>query len=59
MKKEPTKSYIVSMECVVRKDVITFSCTEDQARNDPWDYVESEIEIDQVDWKVISIMENT
>ena len=54
----PNKSWIVRMECTVIKDVVVESCTEDEAQCNPWGHVVSEIEVEQKDWKVISVEEN-
>lgn len=40
------------MKCVVFKDVYCVDCTEEEARENPWDYAEDEREVDQVDWDV-------
>ena len=60
MAKEPTKgSWIVRMKCVVLKDVYVADCTEDEARNNPFDQdVEDEIEVEQTDWDVQSVEPN-
>lgn len=53
-----TKSWIVTMECVVSKEVICDNCTEEQARKDPFEYASDERETGQVDWKVESVEPN-
>lgn len=51
-KKEPTGSFIVNMRCVVMKKVYVEDCTEEQARNNPWEHATNEIEGDQIGWTV-------
>ena len=57
-KRDKKGSYIVTIECVVRKEVICENCTAEQARADPWDFAEDEHEIDQMDWNVLSVEPN-
>lgn len=51
-------SFIVSMRCVVRKEVVVTGCTRQQAETSPWEYAEDETETDQEDWEVLSVKEN-
>ena len=48
-------AFVVRCECVVHKDVYVEDCTEEQARADPWEYAVDEQEVDQWDWKVLSV----
>lgn len=57
-RKPMPKSWIVTMKCVVRKEVICDDCTEDDARNNPWDFAGNEMETDQEDWEVLSVKPN-
>lgn len=52
------KTWIVTIECVVDKEVVCENCTEDQARDNPWDYAIDEREVSQSDWTVKSVKEN-
>jgi len=52
------KNWIVRMECVVIKDVYADNCTEEQARNEPFEHATDEIEVDMRDWEVKSVSPN-
>ena len=57
--KAPVKrEWIVTMRCVVRKTVTLKDCTEEQARESPWDFAFCENEIDQIDWTVEKVEAN-
>lgn len=57
--KKKNRSWIVRLRCVVIKEVTCDDCTEDQARDEPWEYVDGdETEIEQVDWEVQSVKVN-
>ena len=58
-KKEKKSSWIVRLRCVVTKEVVCDDCTEDEAKREPWEFSGDEREIDQVDWHVLSVEENT
>lgn len=59
MKPKKKRSWIVRLRCVVVKEITCEDCTEDQARDDPWEHVDGdELEIEQVDWEVKSVKEN-
>lgn len=51
-------SWIVEVECVVRKQLVCDGCTEQQARLSPWLHVNDETELEQIDWKVMSVKPN-
>lgn len=52
------KTFSVEMICKVRK-LITVQCDDEQvARDDPWDHATNEMEIDQIDWEVVSVTED-
>lgn len=52
-------SWIVRMECVAIKEYILDDCTEEQAKEKPFDQdVIDEIEVYQIDWKVLSVEPN-
>ena len=57
--KEKKSSWIVRLRCVVTKEVVCDDCTEDQANRNPWEFAGDEREIEQVDWDVLSVEENT
>ena len=52
------REWMVRMRCVVIKDVVTRSCTADQAWSDPWEFAEDETEVEQVDWDIIDFRPN-
>jgi hypothetical protein len=43
------------MECKVTKEVYCVNCTEEQAKSDPFEHAVDEIEIDQIDYDVLSV----
>jgi hypothetical protein len=49
------KQVIVTMRCTVTKEVVCENCTEEEARNAPWDHAVDERELGQEDWEVRSI----
>lgn len=48
-------AYEVTLRCKVRKLVTCKDCTEDQAREHPFDYAVDELEIDQEEWEVVEV----
>lgn len=53
------KQWIVTMRCTVTKEVIVTECTEEQAKENPYDCeVIEERETDQSDFDVLSVEEN-
>ena len=52
------QEWIVSMRCIVHKDVYVSGCSEEEARSNPWDFASDEIETDQTDWEVIAVVPN-
>ena len=52
------KSWLVTVECTVEKEVVAENCTEEDALANLWDYAVDEREIHQFDWEVKSIIEN-
>jgi hypothetical protein len=58
MKRPVVKDWTVKMRCVVIKEVYCPNCTEDDARNSPWDMAQDENEIEQTDWEVLDVKEN-
>ena len=57
--KEVRQSWIVRMQCLVIKDVITKPCTRQEAESDPFGFAEDEVERDLQDWSVRDIEPNT
>jgi len=53
-----TKRWIVRVECIVNKEVICDNCTEDQARNNPFEFASNERELGVVGWNVDSVEPN-
>jgi hypothetical protein len=51
-------SWILKMRCVVTKQVICEDCTEEEATEKPWEHATDEVEIEQVDWEVLSVLPN-
>jgi hypothetical protein len=51
-------NWYVKMRCVVMKDVLCVACTEEEARENPWEFAADETEIDQIDWEVLSVTED-
>lgn len=51
-------SWIVTMRCVVVKEVVVEDCTEEQAKADPWGYAVDENETHQEDWEVRRVEPN-
>lgn len=51
------KQFDVTMKCIVYKAVTVECETIEQARENPWDYAVDEMEMDQVDWEILSIKE--
>ena len=50
--------WIVKMKCIVRKAVTVEGCTEEQARNSPFEFAVDEQETDMSDWEVLSVEPN-
>lgn len=59
MPNDEKRTWVVRVECKVIKELVCEDCTEAQAWQDPWDYVQDECEIDQLDWEVRSVKENS
>ncbi len=53
-----TRSWIVTLECVVTKEIITHECTHAKAHDEPFEVADYENETDQREWKVISVEPN-
>jgi hypothetical protein len=47
--------YEVKIRCVITKIVTCEDCTEEQARDNPWNYATDEHDADVNDWEVKSI----
>lgn len=59
MKKSLKKSWNVRMKRTIIVELILGDCTREQAEKDPWEQdVLEEIEIEGIDWAVISVKEN-
>ena len=58
MAKAKKGSWIVRMKCEVDKEVVCNDCTEEQARENPWDYAVDEREVGQTDCKIESVKPN-
>lgn len=55
MKKQ---NWIVRMECVVVKDVYVENCTEEEARQKPFEHATHAKEAEVTDWKVKAVRPN-
>ena len=51
-------TWIVNMTCLVTKEVICEDCTEDEARESPFDFAVEEKEIETVSWEVNNVEPN-
>ena len=52
------KNWSIKVRCVVIKQLHLSECTEEQASNNPWDFVDEELEADQTDWQVLDVEED-
>ena len=51
-------SWIVTVRCVVLKELVVFNCTEEEAAKSPFDHASDERELNQVDYEVLSVEPN-
>lgn len=51
-------NWIVRVKAVVIKDVYCENCTEEAAHTEPFKHAESEEEVEQQDYEVVSVEEN-
>lgn len=49
-------NWVVRAKCIVTKDVYVSDCTEEEAKNDPFNHADDQIEVDQLDWEVQSVL---
>lgn len=56
--KQKKGNWAVTMKCEVLKLVECSDCTEEEARNNPFEHSDSEREIDQMDWNVEKVESN-
>jgi hypothetical protein len=47
--------WIVRARCVIVKQIVCENCTEEEARDDPWEHAVDETEIEQIDWDVTQV----
>jgi len=52
------RSWIVTVRCVVTKELVCDKCTEREAEQAPWNYSIGERELNLDDWEVLSVTEN-
>ncbi len=52
-------TFTVRMKRTVITLVTCEGCTRDEAETNPWDYATGEQDIDQTDWKVLRVTEDT
>jgi len=50
--------WIVTVKCKITKEIYVENCTEEEAKNNPWDYSIDEREVEQVSWEFVSTEEN-
>ena len=54
------KDWLVTVERVVVTEICCENCTQEEAETNPWDHVVGgETEIDQIDWEVVKVKENS
>jgi hypothetical protein len=53
--KRKVGNFTVRMRCVVEKEVECHECTEEEARQIPWDFAQDEREVQQMDWEVLDV----
>ena len=58
-RKQSKQSWVIELECRVTKSVVLESCTEDEARNNPWSFAVQETETGMIDWEFINLEPNT
>ncbi len=51
----PKVNWVVRIRATVLKDVYCTGCTEAEAREQPYEHVEDEEEVDQEDFEVLSV----
>jgi len=56
MKKK--QSWIVTVRCIIIKEIETDNCTAEEARKNPFDHSVNETELEQQDWYVDNIEPN-
>lgn len=47
--------FFIRMRCTVEKMVTVEGCTEEEARNNPWDYAIDQYETGQYDWEILEV----
>jgi len=57
-KPKTPRSWIVRMRCEIVKEVFCKGCSEQEARENPWDYSSDETEIEQTNWEIESVRSN-
>jgi hypothetical protein len=57
-KKEKKGNWVVTVRCVVLKELYLTNCTRKEAEEKPNEHADQEAELEWIDWKVIGIMEN-
>jgi hypothetical protein len=51
-------SFIVKMTCTVVKEVAVEDCTEEEARDNPFDFCVDEQEVEMIDFEVDDVVSN-
>lgn len=57
-KKTKPRSFLVTLKCRVTKLVVCEDCTEDEARNDPFEHATEDRELYLHDYEVTNVEEN-
>jgi hypothetical protein len=58
MAKARKSSWIVRVRKTVKTELICENCTEEQAKDNPYEYLVDEMEQDTEDYEVLSVKEN-
>lgn len=57
-KRKPKGSWIVRVKVVSIRELVCDDCTEEQARDNPYDHAVSDDEVHQEDWQIQDIKPN-
>ena len=56
--KNKKSSWIVTAVCEVKKEIVCSNCTEEEAKEYPFQFAESERDLDVTNWDVSKVEEN-
>ena len=57
MKKSKKGTWVVDLQCTVRKVVTCENCTKDQAESNPWPFATDEAETELLEWEIFNVTE--